>query len=62
MPNINEENTYVGTKEASELTGLSQQTIRARCNMRFYETAEHDGKGCPWRILRKEVLEKEKRK
>ena len=53
-----EENEYVGTKEAAELTGLTQQTIQKRCRQRYYITAEQDAVGCPWRILRKEVIEK----
>ena len=55
------ENEYVGTREASILTGLTQQTIQKRCRLGYYETAEHDEIGCPWRILKQEVLDKMKK-
>lgn len=55
------ENEYVGTREASILTGLTQQTIQKRCRTGYYKTAEQDKPGCPWRILRKEVLDKMKK-
>ena len=51
-------NDYIGTREAALLTGLTQQTIRKRCLLGFYKTANQDEKGCPWRISKKEVLEK----
>lgn len=58
MKKEKEEIEYVGTKAASKLTGLSQQTIRNRCNAGYYETANHDDVGCPWRISKEEVLKK----
>ena len=56
------ENEYVGTHEASQLTGLSQNTIQQRCRNGYYQTAEQDDVGCPWRILKQEVLDKMKRR
>ena len=56
------ENEYVGTYEAAQITGLTQQTIQKRCRTRYYESAEHDAPNRPWRILKQEVLNKLKMK
>ena len=37
-----ENNDYIGTREAALLTGLTQQTIRKRCLLGFYKTANQD--------------------
>ena len=54
------EKEYVGPYEASQLTRLTQQTIRNRCRTHYYKTAEQDGPGRPWRILKQEILDKMK--
>lgn len=40
----------MGTKQAAEIWGCSQQTVRNWCNQGRIEGAEQDNKGSPWRI------------
>lgn len=47
----NEQDPYMGTKEASRLWGIPQSTIARWCREKKIE-AEHDAKGSPWRIPR----------
>lgn len=41
---------YMGTSEASEKWGRSQNTISKACREGKVEGAEQDGPGKPWRI------------
>lgn len=41
---------FVGTKEASALTGYSQNYISALCRKKLIQGAIQDAKGSPWRI------------
>lgn len=58
---MRDDNEYVGTYEAAQLTNLTQQTIQKRCRTHYYATAEQDAPNRPWRIAKWEVLEKIKR-
>ncbi len=41
---------YMGTKEAAEKWGYTQNTISAMCREGVIKGAEQDAKGSPWRI------------
>ena len=40
----------IGTKQAAEITGRSQQTISRWCRTGRIKGAEQDGVGSPWRM------------
>ena len=44
------DNSFMGTKEASKLWGVSQNTITKWCRENKINGAEHDDAGSPWRI------------
>lgn len=41
---------FMGTKQASEKWGYSQNTISNWCKNKVIKDAEQDKKGSPWRI------------
>lgn len=52
--------TYVGTSKAAEILGMKRDSVSDLCRKGKFKTAEHDGKGKPWRILESEVYEYKK--
>lgn len=46
----------IGTKQAAEITGKSQQTISKWCRAGQIEGAEQDHAGSPWRMPLESVL------
>jgi len=46
---------YYGTKEASEILGLSQNTISKKCRDGAFPGAEQDAKRSPWRIPKEDI-------
>lgn len=51
----------IGTKAAAEILGLSQDYVAKLCREGVFPSAEHDGKGSPWRIAEKEIIEYKKK-
>lgn len=47
---INLDNSFMGTKEASKLWGVTQATVSRWCREGKIDGAEQDEKGSPWRI------------
>ena len=43
-------NSFMGTKEASRLWGVSQATVSRWCREGRIKNAEQDAQGSPWRI------------
>ena len=50
----------MGTKEAAELWGCSQNTIQRWCREGLIPGADQDGKGSPWHIPKDAVCPKRK--
>ena len=46
----------IGTKQAAEITGRSQQTISRWCRTGRIKGAEQDGVGSPWRMPLESIL------
>ena len=46
---------YIGSKEASDILGVTQATISKWCRNNKFNSAEQDAKCSPWRISRQEV-------
>lgn len=56
----NENNEFVGTKEAAKMLGIARDTVSKYCREKKLD-AEQDGEGSPWRI-RVSSIEEYKRK
>lgn len=54
------ENFFMGTKEASNLWGTSQNTITRWCREKRIKGVEQDDVGSPWRIPKNAVPPKRK--
>lgn len=54
------ENFFMGTKEASKLWGVSQNTITKWCREGKIDGVDHDDVGSPWRIPRNAIPPKRK--
>ena len=55
-------NSFMGTKEASNLWGTSQNTITRWCREKRIKGVEQDDVGSPWRIPRNAIPPKRKEK
>lgn len=53
-------NSFMGTKEASNLWGIPQNTITRWCRERKIKGVEQDDVGSPWRIPKNAVPPKRK--
>lgn len=50
MDKENNKNSYMGTREAAELWGVTQATVSSWCRNEKIKGAEQDAEGRPWRI------------
>ena len=54
--------SYVGTKDAAKMLGVSQSTISRYCRESIIKNAEQDAPGSPWRIPIEEIEKIKRRK